>query len=101
MGYGMDSRRHVSEAGRQVLGRAVQINHDWALSASGEDKLIAALGDLTDADLESACLLADGLREALACIQIRRVIDADKAARSASGAIANVVAITTSEELEN
>jgi hypothetical protein len=83
MDYGMHTRRHVSEAGRQQLARAVQIDHDWDLPASSEDKLIAALGDLTDADLEGAYLLACRMKDALTCVQIRRDMDADKAAKSA------------------
>jgi hypothetical protein len=65
-------RRGVSEAGRQLLASAVQIDHDWSLTASSEDLLIAAVRDMSDEDLEGAVLLSHHLYEAVVCVQIRR-----------------------------
>lgn len=77
-------RRNVSEAGRQTLGSAVSIDHDWALPASSVDMLIAALGNLSDDDMDGAYLLACHLQEAIACIQIRRDMEADAAQQEES-----------------
>ncbi len=74
------SRRVVSSAGREQLARAVQIDHDWSLRFSSEDRLIEAVGGLSDDDLEAAYLLAQYLEAAIACVQIRR----DGAARAAA-----------------
>jgi hypothetical protein len=69
--------RRVSDAGQELLARAVSIRHDWALSASSEDKLVDALGGLPDEDLEGAYLLAHHMREAIACIEIRRRMESE------------------------
>lgn len=81
----MAERRGVSEAGREVLARAVSINHDWALRASSEDKLIEAVSDLPDEDLEGAYLLAHYLTEAIGCEGIRRDMERDRRAKIAEG----------------
>jgi hypothetical protein len=70
-------RRGVSEAGRQLLASAVQIDHDWSLPASSEDLLIAAVQDMSDEDLDGAVLLAHYLYEAVVCVQIRRDMQRD------------------------
>lgn len=79
--YTPPPRRALTEAGRQILADAVSIDHDWRRPNSGVDKLIAALADLTDADLEVARLLAHYLDEAAACVQIQRDMAKDQAKR--------------------
>lgn len=74
-------RKGVTEAGRETLRRAVSIDHDWSLRFSSEDKLIEAVGGLSDEDLEGAYLLAHYLSEAIACVQIRRDMEKDRAGR--------------------
>lgn len=69
-------RRAVSAAGRATLSEAVADDWDWALPASSVDRLIAALSDLSDEDLEAAHLLAHHLRDAVACLLMGR--DAEK-----------------------
>lgn len=73
------NRRGVSEAGRETLRQAVSIDHDWSLRFSSEDMLIEAMGALSDEDLEGAHLLAHYLTEAIACVQIRRDTEKDRA----------------------
>lgn len=64
-------RRAVSDPGRQALAAAVSLDHDWALPASGHDKLMETLGEMSAADLEAAALLAGHLQEAITCLLIR------------------------------
>jgi len=64
--------RRVSAAGRELLAAAVTIDHDWSLTFSSVDMLIEAVHDLTDEDLEAAYVLASHIREAIACVEIRR-----------------------------
>jgi hypothetical protein len=78
--------RLVSEAGRAVLARAVSVDHDWALGASAVDVLFGAIEDLSDEDLAGADLLAYHLREAIACAQIHRDMQAADRRRRVDGA---------------
>lgn len=73
--------RRVSEPGRKTLADTVTIDHDWALRFSAEDMLIEAADRLSDEDLEGAYLLAEHLRGAIACVQIRRDMARDAARR--------------------
>jgi hypothetical protein len=65
-------RRGVSPPGRAALAAAVSIDHGWDLPMSSVDLLIAAVENLSDADLEAAHLLAGHLEEAINCVLIRR-----------------------------
>jgi hypothetical protein len=73
------TRKAVSESGREALRQAVSIDHDWSLRFSSEDMLTEAMGGLSDEDLEAASLLAHYLAEAIACVQIRRDMEKDRA----------------------
>lgn len=65
-------RRGISVSGRMTLAEAVAEDHDWALTLTAVDRLIAAMSSLSDADLEAARLLAGHLEEAIICVLIRR-----------------------------
>jgi hypothetical protein len=82
--YTPPPRQALTDAGRKTLADAVAIDHDWSLPASGMDKLIAALADLTDEDLEIARLAAHYLNEAAVCVQIERDMAADAERRAAA-----------------
>lgn len=69
-------RRVISVPGRATLAEAVSMDHDWGLPFSAVDLLIEALGPMSDEDLEGAYMLAHHLKEAVACVQMRR--DAEK-----------------------
>lgn len=71
----------ITSSGREVISRAVAIDHDWALPASSVDIFIEALDAMNTADLEAARMLAYHLGDAVACLLIRR----DMAEREARG----------------
>lgn len=81
----VNARRGVSFVGRTLLSQAVSIDHDWSLSASSDDILIAALGDLSSDDLEAASLLAYHLREAIGCLLIRRQMESSAPSETHAG----------------
>lgn len=73
----LSPRRAVSEAGRRTLAAAVSVDHNWDYPHSGVDKLIAALDDLADADLDAAQLHIHYLHEALTCVWLDRTYPRD------------------------
>jgi hypothetical protein len=78
--YTPPPRNALSEAGRRTIAEAVSVDHDWNRPYSGVDKLIAALGALSDDDLKTAAALVYHLSEAVACVQIRRDMARDRSA---------------------
>lgn len=76
--YTLPPRAALSDDGRRTLAAAVTVDHNWNLPHNGVEKLIVALDDLSDEDLQVAGLLATCLTEAVACVHIQR--DAAKAA---------------------